>query len=191
MMLRTTNQGALRHPPMSARICLLLSLAALLAGCGAPEAEFRRYETFAHKVSEAAEVSFTRLFATRKKSGVFMTRPMPDSKRSSSLPLRVRCTVLLRSGVEHVVLLTMHHVVSDAWSLGVLIRELSALYAAFVGNLYAPTANILVGGYGQIYGSLFGKNISAAGFLSVGYDAAIQTGGKDCPPAAGEVPRIR
>lgn len=64
-------------------------------------------------------------------------------------------------------------------------------YAAFVGNLYAPTANILVGGYGQIYGSLFGKNISAAGFLSVGYDAAIQTGGKDCPPAAGEVPRIR
>jgi hypothetical protein len=64
-------------------------------------------------------------------------------------------------------------------------------YAAFVGNLYAPTANILVGGVGQIYGSLFGKNINAAGFLSVGYDEAIQTTGKDCPPAAGEVPRIR
>lgn len=64
-------------------------------------------------------------------------------------------------------------------------------YAAFVGNLYAPTANILVGGYGQIYGSLFGKNINAAGFLSVGYDAAIQSRGEECPPAAGEVPRIR
>jgi hypothetical protein len=64
-------------------------------------------------------------------------------------------------------------------------------YAAFVGNLYAPTANILVGGFGQIYGSLFGKNINAAGFLSVGYDAAIQTTGTECPPAAADVPRIR
>lgn len=64
-------------------------------------------------------------------------------------------------------------------------------YAAFVGNLYAPTANILVGGFGQIYGSLFGKNINAAGFLSVGYDASIQTTGTDCPPAAADVPRIR
>jgi hypothetical protein len=64
-------------------------------------------------------------------------------------------------------------------------------YGAFVGNLYAPTANVLVGGFGQIYGSLFGKNINAAGFLSVGYDAAIQTRGEECPPASVDVPRIR
>ncbi|HET7460299.1 MAG TPA: amino acid adenylation domain-containing protein, partial [Longimicrobium sp.] len=31
---------------------------------------------------------------------------------------------------DHVLLLTMHHIVSDGWSSGVLIRELSALYAA-------------------------------------------------------------
>jgi hypothetical protein len=60
-----------------------------------------------------------------------------------------------------------------------------------VGNLYAPTANILVGGFGQIYGSLFGKNIDAAGFLSVGYDAAIGQTGKGCPPNVNDVPRIR
>jgi hypothetical protein len=64
-------------------------------------------------------------------------------------------------------------------------------YGAFVGNLYAPTANILVGGFGQIYGSLFGKNIDAAGFLSVGYDAAIQQTGRGCPPNVNDVPRIR
>ncbi len=32
---------------------------------------------------------------------------------------------------EHVLLLTMHHIVADGWSMGVLIRELSALYSAF------------------------------------------------------------
>ncbi|HET7460488.1 MAG TPA: amino acid adenylation domain-containing protein, partial [Longimicrobium sp.] len=32
---------------------------------------------------------------------------------------------------DHVLLLTMHHIVSDGWSTGVLTRELRALYAAF------------------------------------------------------------
>ncbi|HEU0078106.1 MAG TPA: condensation domain-containing protein, partial [Longimicrobiaceae bacterium] len=32
---------------------------------------------------------------------------------------------------DHVLLITMHHIVSDGWSMGVLTRELSALYAAF------------------------------------------------------------
>ncbi|PKV11642.1 non-ribosomal peptide synthetase, partial [Xanthomonas prunicola] len=33
---------------------------------------------------------------------------------------------------EHVLLLSMHHIVSDGWSIGVLIEEIGALYAAFV-----------------------------------------------------------
>ncbi|MBW3585942.1 MAG: amino acid adenylation domain-containing protein, partial [Cyanobacteria bacterium 0813] len=32
---------------------------------------------------------------------------------------------------EHLLLLTMHHIVSDGWSLGVFMRELTALYEAF------------------------------------------------------------
>ncbi|HEX8697002.1 MAG TPA: amino acid adenylation domain-containing protein, partial [Longimicrobium sp.] len=32
---------------------------------------------------------------------------------------------------DHVLLVTMHHVVSDAWSMGVLVDELGALYGAF------------------------------------------------------------
>ncbi|HEX2189135.1 MAG TPA: condensation domain-containing protein, partial [Longimicrobiaceae bacterium] len=32
---------------------------------------------------------------------------------------------------DHVLLLTMHHIVSDGWSMGVLFRELATLYAAF------------------------------------------------------------
>jgi amino acid adenylation domain-containing protein len=40
-------------------------------------------------------------------------------------------TVLLRLGnEEHVIVLTMHHIISDAWSRGLLMRELTALYEA-------------------------------------------------------------
>ena len=40
---------------------------------------------------------------------------------------------LLRLGPqEHVLLLAMHHIISDEWSLDVLVRELSVLYGAYV-----------------------------------------------------------
>jgi amino acid adenylation domain-containing protein len=47
----------------------------------------------------------------------------------------LRATLLQLGEAEHVLLLTMHHIVSDGWSMGVLIRELAALYQAFsTGN---------------------------------------------------------
>ena len=39
---------------------------------------------------------------------------------------------------EHVLLITMHHIVSDGWSMGVLARELKALYGAFLGGEADP-----------------------------------------------------
>ncbi len=38
----------------------------------------------------------------------------------------------------------MHHIVSDGWSMGVLTRELSALYAAFVRGDEDPLAPLAV-----------------------------------------------
>jgi amino acid adenylation domain-containing protein len=35
---------------------------------------------------------------------------------------------------EHALLLTMHHIVSDGWSMGVLMKELSLLYGGMVGG---------------------------------------------------------
>jgi acyl carrier protein len=47
----------------------------------------------------------------------------------TEIPLR---TQLLRLGAqEHLLLVNVHHIASDGWSMGVLARELSALYAAF------------------------------------------------------------
>jgi hypothetical protein len=39
---------------------------------------------------------------------------------------------------EHVALLTMHHIISDGWSISVLIRELTTIYAAFSKGAPSP-----------------------------------------------------
>ncbi|TWH51491.1 non-ribosomal peptide synthetase, partial [Dulcicalothrix desertica] len=43
----------------------------------------------------------------------------------------VRCTLLQLAASETVLLLTMHHIVCDGWSMGVFIQEVSALYQTF------------------------------------------------------------
>ncbi|MET0398498.1 MAG: amino acid adenylation domain-containing protein, partial [Longimicrobiaceae bacterium] len=46
----------------------------------------------------------------------------------------LRCTLLRLRGDDHVLCFTLHHVVSDGWSMGVLVREVSALYAEHAGG---------------------------------------------------------
>jgi amino acid adenylation domain-containing protein len=50
----------------------------------------------------------------------------------------VRGQLLALSPVRHVLLITMHHIVSDAWSIGVLIAELNALYPAYMAGRDDP-----------------------------------------------------
>ena len=46
---------------------------------------------------------------------------------------------LLRLAVEeHVLLLVLHHIVSDGWSMGLLFHELAVLYRAFAAGLPSP-----------------------------------------------------
>jgi len=49
-----------------------------------------------------------------------------------------RATMIRVDEHDHVLLLTMHHIVSDGWSMSVLYRELSALYRAFVKGEASP-----------------------------------------------------
>lgn len=49
-----------------------------------------------------------------------------------TIDLLLRVTLLQFDATESVLLLTMHHIVADGWSLGVLIRELSCCYTALV-----------------------------------------------------------
>jgi amino acid adenylation domain-containing protein len=53
-----------------------------------------------------------------------------------------RARLLRLTDTDHVLLLTMHHIVSDGWSMGVLYRELSALYLAFCADEPSPLAEL-------------------------------------------------
>ena len=44
----------------------------------------------------------------------------------------LRVTLIRLAAVDHVLLLSMHHIISDGWSMAVLMRELRALYAAHI-----------------------------------------------------------
>ncbi|WP_233595935.1 non-ribosomal peptide synthetase [Corallococcus sp. CA031C] len=62
-----------------------------------------------------------------------LQRAQDEAKRPFDLskgPL-LRVTLLKLAEQEHLLLLTMHHIVSDGWSMGVLVREVVALYEAF------------------------------------------------------------
>src|SRR5262249_53459375 len=52
---------------------------------------------------------------------------------TSDLPIRVALVRLNEN--EHHLLLTLHHIVSDAWSNGIFMRELNTLYADFVNGV--------------------------------------------------------
>ena len=45
---------------------------------------------------------------------------------------------------EYVLLLTMHHIISDGWSLGIIFNELAALYEAYVQGLPSPLPELSI-----------------------------------------------
>jgi amino acid adenylation domain-containing protein len=56
--------------------------------------------------------------------------------------LRVR---LLRTGEqEHVLAVAMHHLISDGWSVGILVAELAALYEAFAADRPSPLPDLKI-----------------------------------------------
>jgi hypothetical protein len=54
----------------------------------------------------------------------------------------LRMSLIRLSEEEHVAMVTMHHIVSDGWSIGVLVREVAALYNAYVRGEESPLAEL-------------------------------------------------
>ena len=59
----------------------------------------------------------------------------------SRAPL-VRVRLLRRSEEEHVLICVMHHIITDGWSMGVLVREVAALYEAYGAGRESPLAEL-------------------------------------------------
>ncbi len=55
-----------------------------------------------------------------------------------------RATLFRLTETEHVLLLSMHHIVGDEWSMGVLFHELTVLYKAFSTNQPSPLEDLPV-----------------------------------------------
>ncbi|MEG4227987.1 amino acid adenylation domain-containing protein [Microcoleus sp. N9_B2] len=54
----------------------------------------------------------------------------------------MRVTLLQLKETESILLLTIHHIVADGWSLGVLVREMAALYEAFCAGKASPLSEL-------------------------------------------------
>ncbi|NMG06764.1 non-ribosomal peptide synthetase [Brasilonema sp. UFV-L1] len=52
--------------------------------------------------------------------------------------LLLRITLLQLQKTEYVLLLTIHHIISDRWSMGVFVREMKVLYEAFSSEQPSP-----------------------------------------------------
>jgi amino acid adenylation domain-containing protein len=61
-----------------------------------------------------------------------------------SVPPLMRAALLRLGEQEHILLVTTHHIVSDGWSAGIFLRELSALYGAFLRGEPSPLAELPV-----------------------------------------------
>jgi amino acid adenylation domain-containing protein len=85
---------------------------------------------------------------------IFDLSDLPQSQREAESrlliaeeavrPFRLDQGPLLRGGLlrlqedDHILLFTLHHIISDAWSMGALVREVAALYAAFSAGSPSP-----------------------------------------------------
>jgi len=75
----------------------------------------------------------------RELAGTEAARPFDLMRGPLLRPLLLRL-----DPAEHVVLLTLHHIASDAWSLGILAREVSQLYTAFSEGRPSPLPELPV-----------------------------------------------
>lgn len=94
----------------------------------APAARFDLSVVDITEVSQAARMSTAYRLATEQANRCFdlMKGPL------------LRATLLRLEEREHVLLLTTHHIVSDGWSMDILLRELAVLYDAFASGRKSP-----------------------------------------------------
>jgi amino acid adenylation domain-containing protein len=74
----------------------------------------------------------------RQKTIVLLAEEETNSPFDLSKGPLIRGKVVLIAEQESVFILSMHHIIADAWSLGVMVHELAAFYEAFIQDKPGP-----------------------------------------------------
>jgi len=73
----------------------------------------------------------------------YLTEIVSQPFNLNEAPL-LRCQLLKLSDRDNVLVVTIHHIIADYWSLKVLMKEISALYQAFSQQQPSPLAPLLI-----------------------------------------------
>src|SRR5262249_46062190 len=73
-------------------------------------------------------------------------RRMIEDERNTPFDLEreplMRASLLRLAEEDHILLITMHHIITDGWSTEILVREAATLYEAFAAGRMSPLAEL-------------------------------------------------
>ncbi|ASS75247.1 hypothetical protein CIG75_09800 [Tumebacillus algifaecis] len=110
------------------------------------EAEGVPVQVIAEARSQTLDVIDLTLLDSEAREQEVLRQAQSEAQRGFDLtrgPL-FRCFLLRLATDEHVLVLNMHHIISDGWSTGVLVGEFASLYAAFTKAEPSPLAELAV-----------------------------------------------
>ncbi len=111
---------------------------------GSPVQVIRPAEPFLLPIVDLSELP------QKEREALVVTLTGEEAARPFDLTGGPACSPLLRGLLlrlaerDHVVVLTVHHIASDGWSLGILVREIAALYPAFAEGTPSPLPELPV-----------------------------------------------
>jgi amino acid adenylation domain-containing protein len=90
------------------------------------------FEPFSLPIIDVTETEIQQLAETEFQQPFDLTEPL------------LRLKLLKLAETDHVLLLTAHHIISDRWSIGVFIREMTLLYSCFAQKKASPLRELSI-----------------------------------------------
>jgi syringomycin synthetase protein SyrE len=100
------------------------------------------------RISESTSITLQMVDLTKLPENIRRQSVGPITVEAAKRPFDLaagplaRATLVRVSEQEHIALFTTHHIVSDGWSMGVLVEELTSLYAVFHAGTPSPLPEI-------------------------------------------------
>ncbi|WP_426751896.1 amino acid adenylation domain-containing protein [Myxococcus sp. Y35] len=120
--------------------CLEASLQALVQRHEALRTAFPGDGVPEQRIATALTVRLTRHVVETADQAQSLMQQEADAPFSLADGPLIRARLLELAAHQHILVLNLHHIISDGWSLGVLYRELSAEYRARLSGLPSPLA---------------------------------------------------